>query len=269
MNPRRVVEQYPNSLEAQLLRAGRALQPPRSTQRKVLACIGLAAATMGSATQVGAAIIGRQGVSLAVGQLLKWGSIGVAATVLVGGAVRLSRTAHDASLTLPARAVVSPAVVAAPAPRLPPPQASRDDVASLKTIPSCSADAPASQHGAVNSAAAHTTRAEATAKSGVKDSRAVLRLSEATAASSSQSETLGAEVAQIDAVRRALDQQQAARAIQLLDEYARRFDKPRLAQEAAYLRVRALQQARRDAQANQSLEDFRRAYPMSPLLERR
>ncbi len=248
MTPSRVVDQYPRSLEAQLLLAGRTLEPPRATYRTTLARLGLLAASLSGTNAVGATAASGTG-SVVMGTVVaKWVTIGVVAGASVFGLGR-------ATGVWKSPAAVTPPVVGSSLPR------------------EASVAAPGIRREPLEATGLPTdpTRPDRSAPS-----EAALRAGQLTAAttgprasSPTSSPSLGEEVATVDEIRRALRQGQAGRAIELIDQHARRFRTPRLAEEAAFLRVQALRQLGRVERAREELERFRRDYPTSPLAEDR
>jgi len=205
MNPPRVVEQYPLSLEAQLLRAGRAVNAPDSTVKVTLGALGLGAIASAAASANGAAHAKAAGL---LGTLIaKWTAVAI--LVASGAFVAASLPGWLGT--------------AASAPGQP--QRARAAVTIAKAV--------APPAGLVSATALQASPVAAAAPS-------VARERPPSAAKSGNS--LGAEVALIDAARQALQEGQAARALALLQQHARQFKTPRLAQEAALLRARALDQ---------------------------
>ncbi len=213
MNPRRVVEQYPQSLEAQLLRAGQAVNAPDSTLGVTLAALGLAATSSAAASASGAVHAKAAG---SFGTLCaKWTAIAIL--------------------------VASGAFVAARLPRWLGPAASAPEQPqrTRAAVKISEADAPPAD-------VVTKTSAEPMA-SAKPDATAVPRVAphERPASAARSDDSLGAEVALIDAARQAVDEGQATRALGLLQQHDRQFKTPRLAQEATLLRVRALSQLAR------------------------
>ena len=210
MNPRRVVEQYPQSLEAQLLRAGQAVNAPDSTLRVTLAALGLGATSSAAASASGAANAKAAGF---FGTLTaKWTAIAILVASGAFVAAHLPRWLG----------------AAASAPEQP--HRTRAAVTILN------ADAPPADL---------VTKTPAALMASAKpDATAVPRVSphERQPSAAKPGDSLGAEVALVDAARQALDEGQAARALALLQQHDRQFKTPRLAQEATLLHARALEQ---------------------------
>jgi len=81
--------------------------------------------------------------------------------------------------------------------------------------------------------------------------------------------SLGEEVAALDQIRQALDSGQAQRALDLLERHSQQFSAPRLAEEAHFFRVKALERLGRHAEAEEANAQFRRNFPNSVLPEPR
>jgi TolA-binding protein len=78
------------------------------------------------------------------------------------------------------------------------------------------------------------------------------------------SERLAEEVRTIDEARSALTSGRLAQTLTVLADYDRRYPEPRFAPEALYLRMEALLQSSRNAQARETAEQLVAAYPQSP-----
>jgi hypothetical protein len=233
MSSRRVVDEDPESLAAQLVRAGRAVTPPDSLTKHTLSRLGLGAAMAGT----GAAHAGTAGSAVAA--IAKWVGISGALGLSAIGVVQHSSTRSEP----PERAPVARPVASA---------AARAPDASEGTSPAPVASVPALEQAAPLSS---------TPSSGTRRPVAPVP----SAARPSRGESLANEVALIDQVRTELSLKQPERALQSLREHARRFSAPRLAEEALFLRTQALSQLGRSREANEELERFRRAYPGSVL----
>jgi hypothetical protein len=234
MNPRRVVEEFPDSLEAQLLRAGRAMTPTPSQVSRTLAAIGLTATAVGNAAARGA-------LGFGVAATTKWAAIGVFSgvalvAVLFGSKVVLTQTAPQVP---PQSTGVDPSLAGSQ----PLPGSTFSDTRrerSNSTMPSLAPEPSSAVEPARPTPVAMPTAAPGG--------------------------TLGQEVAFIDRVRDELARQRPLRALGLLDGYHRQFPEPRLAEEVAYLRATALQSAGREQEAARAIREFRKRYPSSPLM---
>jgi outer membrane protein assembly factor BamD (BamD/ComL family) len=80
--------------------------------------------------------------------------------------------------------------------------------------------------------------------------------------------SLEAELATVDAARRALNQNNAALALIELSRHAERFPRGKLQLEAQVLRVRALKLSGREAEARELGRQFIVQHPRSPLVPR-
>jgi hypothetical protein len=215
MNPPRVVEQYPRSLEAQLLRAGRAVSAPDSTLKLTLGALGLYASATAATSVSGAAYT--KAWSLFGTMTAKWTAVAI---LVASGTFVAARLPHWL------RAAASA-----------PEQPQRTRAAATVT----KADTPP--------AALVTETSELQAAPSRSDSKATPRLAPHERPPAAKSgESLGAEVTLIDAVRQAVDEGRAARALGLLQQHDLQFKKPRLAQEATLLRTRALEQLARGSE---------------------
>jgi hypothetical protein len=223
MNPRRVTEEHPRSLDAQLLRAGRQLSPPPGQLARTLAAL--------SAFGIPSA----QAASLAL--TIKWAATGLASGVVLVAAVSGARHVWLG------QGVASPVEVAQPKSIL---------VAASATLPRVSESVSSELEPKIPVPAAAKT-------SGVPVSTMT------NVAAAVPDSTLGREVALIEQVRSEIGQHRSARALELLDEYARSFPAQRLAEEAAYLRVMALQGTGNAFAAQRAAERFRERFPSSPL----
>lgn len=223
MNPRRVTEELPRSLDAQLLRAGRQLSPPPGQLARTLAAL--------NAFGVPSA----QAASLAL--TIKWAATGLVSGVVLVAAISGARhvwVGHGAQ---------PPVEVAQPKPRLVVASATvpRDsESVSPEIVPKIPVPAAVKTPGVAVSTMPNVAAA-------VPDS------------------SLGREVALIEQVRSEIGQHRSARALALLDEYARSFPAQRLAEEAAYLRVMALQGTGNAFAAQRAAARFRERFPASPL----
>jgi hypothetical protein len=238
-----MVEQYPRSFEAQLLRAGREVKAPDLTRMATLGAMGLG--SMASSTAASAGWAAHRKVLGLFGSLsVKWIAIGVLAGAGSLWAVRISNFMGTTPGTSVER-VPAQSVVSTPKPNLlVQPQGPSADVTQSKAQSPAVAIVP-------KAIKAPTPVSQTQSPPSVAMTR----------------ESLGAEVTLLDAARRAVDNKQGGRAWALLQQHDRQFVRPRLAQEAALLRVRALEQLGRANEAKAASEAFRDAYPQSPLAE--
>lgn len=231
MNPRRVTEEFPRSLEAQLLRSGRDLTPPPEQLGRTLVAISLLGANNAKAA----------GLALTI----KWATAGLVSGVALVVAASGARVAWShfegrsrVDMTRASRVVetsppMMPSAVSKPTPEL-----------RIGSEPARATGVPLSNVQPSESAHALPVHQPPNIPSA----------------------SLGQEVAQIDRVRSELVQHRPARALALLDDFARQFPSPRLAEEATYLRVLALEGAGRRLEAERASVRFRQRFPSSPLL---
>lgn len=155
-------------------------------------------------------------------------------------------------------ALVTAGVAGWQATRPPPPASAPQDASS----PSIAAGA---------AAASPSPRAAAGATDPVparQATRTELAVTQSPAAAPEQDAVLHAEVALLDRARTALRSRQSGRALRLLDQHRARFAPPRLAPEAAALRIEALVQRGAHEQAAAMSRQFVDAHPAHPLRER-
>ena len=239
-----------------LILAARGEKPSSDALAQTLAALGAGVATA-SATAATAAPLGSAGVSgvvttktavLGVGvSALKWMLLGVGL-----GAAGVATIEHG---RVPERAV--PAL----APR--PSTAPLHGVRSRTELPRVVNHPVASEIS--DSAAQPPTKSVVAAPTRAKDepSAAVTELRAAPPANI-DSERLAEEVRAIDDASVALRSGRMAQTLALLDDYDRRYPEHRFAPEALYLRLEALVQSGRTAEAREVAERLVSAYPKSP-----
>jgi hypothetical protein len=221
MNPHRVVEQYPLSFEAQLLRAGRAVKAPNATLEVTMSALGLGATAAASASGAAHAKVWSWYGTVSA----KWMAVAILAASGAFVATRL-HAPSAASVGKTARPSAAPVALADGPER---PEWTRAAV----TVSKATAPLKATVVETLPPAAPKAARApHEKPPSGLESA-----------------DSLGAEVALIDAARRAVDESQGGRALALLRHYDRQFTRPRLAREAALLRARALEQVAHENEA--------------------
>jgi len=248
---RRMIDEDPRSIEAHLLRVGRAMQPPDSAYQKTLAGLGIAAATLASAKVVGASTTKVAFGSTLSGVAVKGIAVGVMLGASVLGATQVGSTWHGRVTSASAAAVRTSSKA-----QLRPKSAMEAPVAVAQTVVEREGSTP-------NAGTAEPTggspiprpEREATGES-------VRTITPSPCASPN---SLGAEVVLIDQIRRALDNAQAEHALDLLEQYRLRFPAPRLGEEASFLRVRSLARVGRSGEAAEALKEFKRNFPNSAL----
>ncbi len=250
MTPRRLIDEEPRSIEAQLLRVGRTMQPPASAYQKTLASLGFVTATLGSAKLATAATAKFAIGSTLGGMALQGIAVGVVVGASVLGAAQVTRSWHGNASSTQAQHAQQGQVATRPA-----------AVVALTPAPVRADDAPAAEP------VASDVRANVLVPRAIGSER--LNRSEREPSPSAAPNSLGAEVGLIDDVRRALAQGQGERALSLLEQHGRQFPAPRLGEESSFLRAQVLTRLGRHAEAAQALERFRLNYPNSTLSEPR
>jgi hypothetical protein len=241
-----------------LIIAARAERPSKDSLSRTLAAVGAGAIAASTATATGATL-GTTGIShvatakasMFVGgtSVIKWMLLGVGLGAAVVAAVEQSREPSRAVLT-----TVTP--TARVARSLAPARLSRSRAALPFVAPEPSrADPVVAPESSSSSVTSSTPRARLSA------TRAK-RLPGSPEAM--HSERLAEEVQTIDEARSALTSGRLAQTLTVLADYDRRYPEPRFAPEALYLRMEALLQASRTAQARETAEQLVSAYPQSP-----
>lgn len=276
MSLRTIIETEPLSVEAQLLRVGRSMQPPTSAYRKTLVGLGItASATTGASLANAAAGTGAVSAKSAVvawlgGTAAKGIAVGFIAGATVLGATRVGTTPRQATHeTTPSGSSVAklglPYSGAIPA--------SGKLARELGSAPErLSLNAPSETRAVVKLGSTDQTSesepsVSCTPTHTAAQSAAQPVLGTVTGRISLSGKSLGAEVELIDGVRDALARQQPERALDLLMQHKAQFRNASLGEEAMFLRARALEQLGRHADAAEALRQFRRAYPDSTLSE--
>jgi len=224
MSPRRVVEEHPHSLEAQLLRAGQAVKAPDATFSVTMSALGLGATATAAASVSGTAYAKAWGWF--GGAAAKWTAIAIFAASGTWVAARLCGWLGAPSAASIHGTAAQSAAHATPAHVPEQPQRASVAVTKIESL-----GAP--------SAVATLAPPKVSVRPNTKAASSLSQPKSLPSAAKSD-ESLGAEVALIDAARRAVDEKQSSRALALLQQHDRQFTKPRLAQEAALLRARAL-----------------------------
>jgi hypothetical protein len=255
-----------SDVERLLLRAGREPASSNARQRALLAATGVMTAstltTTGTAatTAVGKAAIGAKAASLAS---FKW--IAIAGLTSLGAmagavAVHVAREAASANVTPPLSERSEQ-----------PPSRSVNASSGTGSEPRLADSAPSSVPLApptVESApTAHLPLVDE-APVGVAPVAVVHPTSSVGAPHSAAGSGAADEVATLDQARTVLGHGDPARALSILDEYARRFPRGALAPEAAVLRIEALVAAGDRAAATRAAQSFLRANPSSPYAQR-
>ncbi len=242
-DPRRLVDEGASAFERELLSAWQHEQPPDRARHRALALAGAGAATtLTAATTAQAAATAAPKASLALA-LTKWLGVGFVAGLATSGvALHYADPLPAAPRTVQYAAAPAAPMHAAPARRAQP------------TLP-----APPVEQAAPTPAAAFPPRHEAHASPQLDDTGA---------APDAPHGSLGPETAALDRARAALESGQPAQALALVADYQRRFPDGMLSQEAAVLRIDALEKQGNRAQAVRQARRFLVAHPDSPHAER-
>jgi len=250
-DPPRLVHAYEHSLEAALLHSARRDTPPAHAHERMLSTLGIAASAVTAATTTAkatAAVAVVHAKPTAVGItsafVAKWAIVGSVGAVVTVGAVQqvpvlLGHAARPA-------AVISSAARGSNA-RMP------NSGAVSALVPQ-----PASQEPEI--ALAEPAHGDSRLSAGPARSAAVSR--------SPTPSSLAAEVSAIDGVRTAAVEHNPTRTLALLDAYQRQFPNGSLGPEAQLLRIEALVQAGRRAEAVPIARHLLDAAPDGPLSER-
>lgn len=234
--PRRLLsdERTPDHVRELLADWVKNEQPSADARARTLSALGIAAGA--SALGAGASLAPKAAGSALLGT--KWASIG--AVVIAASAGTYAYLTSSA--TPPSATSTAPVATASPQ-------------APQKVV------APAIDVAALPSA----TAPSATELPGASQVRATPhRPAPSAAAAAASTDALAHELALVDDARGALDHDDAARALKLLDDYASRFPNGTFAQEAAVLRVDALVRRGDRATATALAQRFLAQYPRSP-----
>lgn len=255
-DPQRLIDEGASDFERELLSAWQDEQPSGRARRRALALAGAGAATtltaaataQAAATTAQAAASAAPKASLAIA-LVKWLGVGFVAGLATSGVAL-----HYAAPLPPARpAMVSHAV----APMAPPHRAAvkRGRAAPRPAVVEPTAAAPAAAPPRRHEVHRATAPTEVTAAA-------------AAPAPSSPHGSLGPETAALDRARSALQSGHPTQALALVADYQRRFPAGMLAQEAAVLRIDALDKQGNRAEAIREARRFLAEHPDSPHAER-
>ena len=229
------------ALETEVLRHARALAPPPDAAARTLSVLGL-----GSSAAVGATGAATR-VSMAL--LAKWVGVGALSGVLVIGA------SHGRDALVGKTEVVRPA---------PEPLGGHASAPMVARAAELAAPAlPASAETAASSEQAVPPRPHDLGA----ERRAAANAPPVVAPSASQS-ALDAELALLDAARAAVASHDPDRALRLLDDHRREFPSGQLAEEATYVRVKALVERGDRRRADIVARQFLEAFPTSPHAKR-
>jgi hypothetical protein len=224
---RRLLEGGASDFEAELLRAGRRDAPSSASRSRIVAGVMAGALVPSVVTlSAGASVVSwlQRAARSTAVRVGLGGTVGAAA---IWGGVTLSQSEPQA-VTAPAP---PSAAVSAKVPVLAPPS----------TVTPQESSAPATEE----------ERTTASDTSGARRAAA-------------DSSPLAEELAFLERARRALVRGESRRSLRLLDEYSRRFAKPRLSSEATVLRIEALVASGERARATQLGQQFLASHPNGP-----
>jgi TolA-binding protein len=240
-HPVRLLDEGASEFERELLGSWQSQQPSAAARRRALALAGSGAVTT-IAASAGAEVLPQLGL----GAVAKWLGIGVVAG-LVTSAAALGVVDSNTTIASPERvAAVAPTPVAmAAAPTIAPAQTTKPTVEP--------ATAP--------------DRTQAPSVVIAKPRSAAIVVQPEPIATSPRG-GLGPETILLDRAREALRSGNAARALELVGQYQSQFPDGVLAQEAAVLRIDALDQQGKRAEAKRSAEQFLTKHPRSAHADR-
>ena len=246
--PRLLIDPDVPEFQRELLRAWSDEGPSSEARERAkafaaLACAtGMAAGAGGAAARAGAAggSIAPKAMSASGLAVLKWVGVGSVLAGLIAGGAMYARSDRTGERAAPGARLSPPDQAAAASPSQAP--ASQREPASTTLVSAPVASAPS---------------ASAVAPSGATRTR-----------SSSPGSALSDQIASLDRVRAALAAGDSSRAVQLVDDYERRFPRGAFFQEAEMLRIEALvREGNRDA-ASSAADRFLATYPASPHIAR-
>jgi hypothetical protein len=265
--PKRWLDQgAPRDVE-QLVRAAQAERPGSASLARSLAAVGVGIAATGvvaSAKAAGAAasVGGTTKVTMPFigGVFAKWAALGALGGTLAVGIVEVATDSPRPvapSPSLPAPAPLRPGRV----------QSDVSPMHAAPTAPSAAPGAPAESPAAppesTAMAAAAPNAPRPVTPGGGHAAPSPTSLDSAPASSSSDADTLAAEVKSIDRARAALAAGKPAQALGALEDYERVFRKRGFAPEALYLRMEACASLGRTAEARAAAERLLASYPNS------
>lgn len=239
---------HPDASLRDVLESAQADGPSAEQLRSAAVALGIGATTVaaGAVATQSIAPAAKSALTLIV---LKWFGSGVIVGLVTAGSVSYVAGAG------------SDATVSAARPHAPGPEKSVRAASPRTTVvtPTTLAEAPVEPGKAV--AAPAMVEAEESAPLAAPSAEAVAAFADPAA-------QLRAETALLDQVRSALGSGAGSRALDLLDEYQRRFASPRLGPEATMLRARALIAAGRNAEARSFVQALLKRSPTHPHAQR-
>jgi hypothetical protein len=245
--PRPLLTEAPTNAHARLLASAELDVPPREGRARLIASLGLQAATVVSTSTVAATAWGAGGVTV----IAKWIAVGMVVGFATTGTVHVVEQRLAGSVVEP-QALPTAANEAA---------AKRGPEQPVPVAPSARAAEPVNEPRAADGEKELPNRgAAARLPAGRTESGPI--------PNATKKGTLAEEVAALDLARRALDARDPARALGMLDAHERRFDKPRLAPEATLLRIETLIAAERRDDARRLAQGLLSSQPDTPHAER-
>jgi hypothetical protein len=229
--PRRLTEDGVDSLQKQLLNAGRSYRASSQTRLRTAAALGIGVVPLVATSKAAAS-------SLAVSPFAKIATVGLVAT----GASFLAYQAFTPKAPEPSVAPSVQVAISNPAPAPVAPAPEPEKPASPAVVANEVTPEPTEQPPVVTNAPAPVQPRS--------------------------SDALSAELARLDGARKKLSAGQATAALDTLDAYGREFPRGSLRLEASVLRIEALAKAGRTTEARDRAKRFLSAHPNSVLAAR-
>jgi hypothetical protein len=266
-DPDRLFEASNDETARLLLKAGRAGAPLGARERAVVVASSVIAGSSlaaGSAAAGGATLAAKVGSVAAFAGIKGLAVVGVACVATVAAGVAIQKSGQKAAVTArtPVRTTLAaPAVpVSISLPVLP-----RESPSSVgfdpPVAPSMVAAPGLPAHAEPSAAAEPPSLATPLVAS------SVVRVSKP-ASAATDSPAFTDELAMLDSARHAIDAADPARALSILDGYARRFAGGTMRQEASILRIEALEKAGDPFAAKRAAEAFLHENPTTPYAAR-
>jgi hypothetical protein len=260
--PPRLLDEPRDDLAVQLLRSARGDAPTEQSRSRALATAAVASGAGGAA--VGASLASKTYA------FLRWLGLGALGGTLTAAAISHFAAGSGSSAKRAVGAMTEHGSAAAPASESPPQRAraARATEPSTRVHVASVAAKPVTRSPAASSDAA-ITRDRTTAAGGAPaDSARAAFAPLAPATSAASHDTFAAELAQIDAARRALARGDANGALRLIAHYELSYPAPHFDQEATVVRIEALKLSGRAATAERVGRAFIAAHPDSALAPR-
>lgn len=266
-DPRRILDDPEGEFATELLRSIDRDGPPPEARKRTLAALGLGGAAVLHTAQLQAAGAAATSASsgsssglLAWSLAIKWGALGagVGAVVLaLGGTVLRTASPHPESAGIER---ANAATLKGPL------KTSAVDRSARSQVAPEADELPPSASPSASQGEAFPARASAAAE--VRTSLPRGALPRPAPSSTGDKFSLAAEVTALDQARQAVQRRETVRAIALLDAYQGQFPEGALKQEAAVLRVQALQASGRTQEARELGQSLIRKDPTGPHTQR-